>query len=148
APMCSPCLHRYDGDAPADHGAEFWQHDSVRDALGTQHFGRFLAAYRAAHKPPLTQATIGRWLGMTQAQVSRLERAEISPSDLRKRRRWATILSIPDDLLWFTQSYASAESHVADRSASPTEGASLVEVHRRDVLKITGAVAGAGILAN
>jgi transcriptional regulator with XRE-family HTH domain len=141
--LCSPCRHRPGQAQPTQHGAEFWQRDSLRDALAAQHFGRFLAAYRAAHQPPLTQAAIGSWLGMSQAQVSRLERANSGPADLRKLRHWAAVLQIPADLLWFTP------SHALEKSATTAETVSLDDVHRRDMLKLTGAVAaGAGILSN
>lgn len=140
--MCSPCAHRRDqDDQRAVHGADFWQQDSVRDALASQHFGRFVLAYRTAHDPPLTQTTLGRWLGMTQAQVSRMERATTGPWDLRKLQRWAATLKVPADMLWFAASHTTHESDTATRKVS------LEDVHRRDMLKLTGAavVAGSGV---
>jgi predicted transcriptional regulator len=43
-----------------------------------------LYAYRYEHRPVLTQARIGRLLGLSQAQVSRLEREDQPASDLNK----------------------------------------------------------------
>ena len=86
--LCSPCrLRQASRDEPEAHGAEFWQRHSLQDALRSQHFGRVVLAYRNAHTPSLPQKTVGRWLGMTQAQVSRMERAAVAPSDLRKNSR-------------------------------------------------------------
>lgn len=143
--MCSPCGHRPDwDDQPPVHGADFWQRDSMRDAVAAQHFGWFLLAYRTAHSPPLTQATLGGWLGMTQAQISRMETAKTGPSDLRKLQRWAATLTVPADMLWFTA------SHTTDDSDTATDRVSLDNVHRRKMLKLTGtaAVAGSGILTD
>lgn len=49
----------------------------------------------------ITQAALARWLNMTQAQISRLERGAKPPSDLDKLGTWALILHIPESLLWF-----------------------------------------------
>jgi transcriptional regulator with XRE-family HTH domain len=131
-------------DRPRPKGAEFWRLPAIADALNAQHFGLFLRAYRDAHTPPLTQAALGRWLGMSQVQVSRLERGEHPPSDLRKLRRWAAALHVPSDLLWFDTPHAS------DESAPPVDAATVGDVHRRNVLKLAGAAAAAtgGMLAN
>lgn len=141
-PLCSPCTHaRVQRDEPPVTSAEFWQLPAVADALTAQHFGRFFRAYRTAHEPHVTQAELGRWLGMTQAQVSRLERAKESPSDLRKLQRWASVLRVPPDLLWFAP-------HAPDESDDTTEIATLEDVRRRDMLRLTGAavVATSGVL--
>lgn len=137
--LCSPCAHRRNvAKNPSSHGADFWHRDDLRDALAAQHFGQVVLAYRSAHTPPLTQATIGRWLSITQAQVSRMERATAPPSDLRKLQRWAAALRIPADLLWFAASHTTAP-HTTHVSAAPDGKASLEGVHRRDLLKLTGA---------
>lgn len=73
----------------------------MRDALHSRHFGRVLYAYRHEHRPVLTQARIGRWLDLTQGQVSRLERDPTPAHDLNKLVPWARSLRIPQRLLWF-----------------------------------------------
>ncbi|HEY3608398.1 MAG TPA: XRE family transcriptional regulator [Pseudonocardiaceae bacterium] len=60
-----------------------------------------LYAYRHEHRPVLTQARVGRWLDLTQGQVSRLERDAEPAHDLNKLVEWARELSIPERLLWF-----------------------------------------------
>ncbi|MPZ66626.1 MAG: helix-turn-helix domain-containing protein [Pseudonocardiaceae bacterium] len=67
----------------------------MRDALDARHFGQVLYAYRHEHRPVLTQAKVGRWLGLTQGQVSRLERSDQPTHDLSKLDHWARALRIP-----------------------------------------------------
>ncbi|WP_245717414.1 XRE family transcriptional regulator [Nocardia jejuensis] len=80
----------------------FWHTDQIRDALATWHMGRVIFAYRTHpfHARPLAQETIATWLSLTQAQLSRIEKGP-APEQLSKLIRWAQILQIPADLLWF-----------------------------------------------
>lgn len=80
----------------------FWQTDQMHDALATWHMGRVIFAYRTHpfHDRPLPQGTVAGWLELTQAQLSRIEKGP-APEQLSKLIRWAQILQIPDDLLWF-----------------------------------------------
>jgi hypothetical protein len=81
---------------------EFWHTDQMRDALATWHMGRVIFAYRThpAHARPLSQEAVGNWLGLTQAQLSRIENGR-APEELTKLVAWAQILGIPGELLWF-----------------------------------------------
>src|SRR5260370_13839359 len=74
----------------------------MRDALTTWHMGRVIYAYRTHphHGRPLSQETVGGWLGLTQAQLSRIENGR-APEELTKLIRYAQILGIPPKLLWF-----------------------------------------------
>lgn len=143
---CSPCEVAVTRELsrPKPHPPEFWQRGPVRDALAARHLGHVMAAYRKAHDPQVTQAAMGRWLGLTQAQVSRLERAPQPPSDLVKLQRWAATLRIPPDLLWF------APLDTRDASEERPSSDTLDDVHRRDLIKLTGAavVAGSGVLSD
>jgi hypothetical protein len=80
----------------------FWDSDQMRDALNTWHMGRVVFAYRTHpwHPRPLSQETVGNWLGLTQAQLSRIENGR-APEELTKLVAWAQILGIPSELLWF-----------------------------------------------
>jgi hypothetical protein len=82
---------------------EFWQIDQMRDALATWHMGRVILAYRTHphHGRVLSQGLVGNWLGLTQAQLSRMENSR-PPEELSKLVRYAQILDIPADLLWFS----------------------------------------------
>lgn len=85
---------------------------------------------------------MGLWLNVSQAQVSRLEGAEDPPSDLKKLQKWAAVLSVPTDLLWF------ALAHTSEESGGAQEKANLGSVDRRELLKVAGAAiaAGSGLL--
>jgi len=95
---CSPCQRS--GQHPPDLAA-LWRDDRLLAALRSRHFGRVIAAYRHAIEPIVTQRTVGELLGLTQAQVSRLEAAQVPPANLVKLQRWSAALGIPPDLLWF-----------------------------------------------
>jgi transcriptional regulator with XRE-family HTH domain len=81
---------------------EFWDTDQMRDALATWHIGRVIYAYRTHpwHPRLLSQEVVGNWLGLTQAQLSRIENGR-APEELTKLVRWAQILGVPGELLWF-----------------------------------------------
>lgn len=74
----------------------------MKDALATWHMGRVIYAYRTHphHDKALTQELVAGWLGLTQAQLSRMEHGGV-PEEISKLVRWAQALGIPDDLLWF-----------------------------------------------
>lgn len=97
----------------------FWQTDKIRDALATWHMGRVIFAYRTHpyHGRPLPQELVANWLELTQAQLSRIEKGA-APEQISKLIRWAEILDIPADLLWFKLPDAEG-----DRAVSPAETA-------------------------
>ncbi|MGH3832558.1 MAG: hypothetical protein ACRDRS_19300, partial [Pseudonocardiaceae bacterium] len=97
-----PCSRREVGASGAPTKPdEFWWRAALRDALGARHFGQVISAYRQEHRPVLTQAKVGRWLGLTQGQISRLERTAQPTHDLNKLDQWARALHIPERHLWF-----------------------------------------------
>ncbi|TCJ96311.1 helix-turn-helix domain-containing protein [Nocardia alba] len=87
---------------PPDVPPSFWQADLMRDALATWHMGRVIFAFRTHphHARSLPQERVASWLGLTQAQLSRVEKGP-APEQLSKLTRWAETLQIPADLLWF-----------------------------------------------
>ena len=64
--------------------------------------GAVISAYRnhPFHGSPLRQETVARWMGLTQAQLSRIENGP-AMKDLDKLIQWAELLEIPARLLWF-----------------------------------------------
>jgi transcriptional regulator with XRE-family HTH domain len=82
--------------------AEFWADEEMRDALDTWHMGRVLFAYRNHpwHGQALKQSVVGGWFGLTQTQLSRIENGR-APEELSKLIRWAKLLHIPSECLWF-----------------------------------------------
>ncbi|MBV9030573.1 MAG: helix-turn-helix domain-containing protein, partial [Pseudonocardiales bacterium] len=146
------------GGAPV-HPADFWEQPELRAASRERHFGRLLRAYRLGQEPPVQQTHLAGWLGITQGQLSRIERALTPVRDLAKLAQWARVLHIPGHLLWFEVS--------PDHPGTPlclTLGATLEEadqgkveegdgVRRRELLKVAkaagvSAVTGSGLLAD
>ncbi|MDT3400510.1 helix-turn-helix transcriptional regulator [Streptomyces sp. B1866] len=97
--------------------------------------GRVFYAYRTHtyHGRVLSQETVATWLGMDQAQLSRIESGE-PPQDLRKLMSWAHSLKIPADLLWFKLPSNKRSITSGDTSEQPespkqaTQGGSLLPV--------------------
>uniref|UniRef100_A0AAU2A9L1 Helix-turn-helix transcriptional regulator n=1 Tax=Streptomyces sp. NBC_00093 TaxID=2975649 RepID=A0AAU2A9L1_9ACTN len=87
---------------PPQVAASFWDDERMREALDSWHMGRVLYAYRTHpdHGRVLSQEAVADWLGLTQAQLSRIENGT-APQDLGKLMQWAHSLRVPADLLWF-----------------------------------------------
>lgn len=152
ANICSPCgrTARATEDAAPAMPDAFWDLPGMRDALVQRDFGRVLRAYRSAGGVEFTQARVARWLGLTQAQVSRLERGARSATDLSKLDRWAQSLRIPQRCLWFALSQPPEEYSRPQRTPSlpATTVSEGEDVRRRDFLKTTGAAAGGSLLSD
>jgi tetratricopeptide (TPR) repeat protein/transcriptional regulator with XRE-family HTH domain len=102
--QCAACMRRARDlvAAAPEVPAAFWQTDQLRDALEAWHMGRVITAYRTHpfHTPPLSQEIVAGWMGLTQAQLSRIEGGE-PIMDLARLIRWAKVLRLPEELLWF-----------------------------------------------
>jgi transcriptional regulator with XRE-family HTH domain len=103
--LCTPCRNkaqeilRHPPTVPPD----FWEADELQAALASSHMGKVISAYRhhSFHRPsPLSQELVGSWLGITQAQLSRIENGK-PIHDLRRLIDWAQTLGIPGSYLWF-----------------------------------------------
>ncbi|MBM9506494.1 helix-turn-helix transcriptional regulator [Streptomyces sp. KK5PA1] len=97
----------------------------MREALARWHIGSVFHAYRTHpwHGRVVSQETVAGWLGLTQAQLSRIESARTPPQDLGKLMSWAHSLRIPSDLLWFrlpSDKPAEAPEAPPARTAQPT----------------------------
>jgi hypothetical protein len=93
--------------APPDLPAEFWLTEELRDACERQHIGEIARAYRLHphHLPTygpggISQQLLGQWIGLSQAQVSRIETGP-ALKHLDILAHWARVLRIPPELLWF-----------------------------------------------
>ncbi|WP_307799686.1 helix-turn-helix domain-containing protein [Micromonospora antibiotica] len=103
---CTPCqaAERDRMGAPPAVPASFWNHEPVRQALASRHLGRVIRAYRfhPYHgRTALSQTVVAGWLGITQAQLSRVENGP-PVVHLDRLAHWAKILGIPNALLWFS----------------------------------------------
>ena len=117
--------------------ATFWETETLQEAFSTRHFGQLLKAYRCAHTPTLKQGTVATWLGLTQGQISRIERSNTPVRDLAKLSTWAMLLHIPTDHLWFTldsdECSSAAKGPIMDADKLEDEN-----VRRRTLLKTVG----------
>jgi transcriptional regulator with XRE-family HTH domain len=107
--LCSRC-HREQRDQlrtpPAQLRNEFFETNEFRAAFESHHIGRVFKAYRNHPRhlqlfgKSLNQELLGRWLGLTQAQVSKLENGK-AEQNIETLRNYAKILHLPQYLLWF-----------------------------------------------
>jgi len=102
--MCAACAAKARGllVGPPSVPPEFWEESRLRHALDRWHMGAVIWAYRnhPFHGSPLRQETVAHWMGLTQAQLSRIENGP-PIKDLDKLIQWAELLQIPAHLLWF-----------------------------------------------
>ncbi|MFT7841112.1 helix-turn-helix transcriptional regulator [Saccharothrix sp. BKS2] len=113
---------------------EFWHTSEMRQALATCDMGVVMRAFRTRHLHgrPIPQQTAAAWVGITQTRLSRIENGE-QITNLNKLARWAHVLGIPADLLWFRMPGASAPS--GDAAAVTSSGLGALfdeEPHRGD----------------
>ena len=105
---------------PAQVSDEFWDTDDFRAAFESQHIGRVCKAYRHHRRhlqlfgKALNQEHLGRWLGLTQAQVSKLENGK-PEQNLETLRAFAETLRIPQHMLWFD---FPGQTRIVDREDS------------------------------
>lgn len=143
--LCSPCER---AGRPRDSKTKVWVNDSVREALLSRHFGRVMAAYRHVHDPVMTQTMMGDLLGLTQAQVSRIENAAEAPAHLVKLQRWSATLGVPAELLWFAPANSLDDGPVAWNAMVPVESQHDGDsVERRKFLRVGATAIGATLLA-
>ncbi|MFB9962553.1 transcriptional regulator [Sinosporangium siamense] len=128
----------------------FWDTPQFRDAFAGQHMGRVSRAYRkherhAAYygRDGIPQELMGAWLGLTQAQVSRIENGPPMRS-LDNLAHWARTLRVPSHLLWFKlldEPLADPPApHAAEEYALAQPDVTLSrqedDVNRRELLRI------------
>ncbi len=123
--QCEPCAKATQTalDVPPVLPADFWEQPEIRSALLSRHFGRFLRAYRTAQSPQIKQVQLAHWLGITQGQLSRIERSTTPICDLHKLETWARALHVPAHLLWFDVSSDPSGASTALAASSYRGGA-------------------------
>jgi DNA-binding XRE family transcriptional regulator len=138
ARLCSRC-HREQRDQlrtpPAQLRNEFFETDEFRSAFNSEQIGKIFKAYRNHPRylqlfgKALNQELLGRWLGLTQAQVSKLENGR-PEQNLETLRNYARILHLPLHLLWFD---LPGQSRLTTPRATSSNGLTVPRV-RDDVL--------------
>jgi tetratricopeptide (TPR) repeat protein len=131
ARLCSRCYRdqRDQLRTPPVLRDEFWTTDDFRAAFETRHIGRVFKAYRNHSRhlklfgKALNQELFGRWLGLTQAQVSKLENGR-PEQNLETLQSYAEILHMPQHLLWFD---LPGQSRVAARADSNSPQLSVLQ---------------------
>lgn len=116
----------------------FWEHEPIQLALTNQHLGQVIRAYRnhPYHgRQVLPQTTVASWLGITQAQLSRIEGGK-PVVHLDRLCHWARVLGIPRNYLWF---------RIPGRSDGGN-GARVPAASRRSVLTIGSAAVAAALV--
>ena len=104
---CAACQRADEGGRllrPLEVPEEFWWHPAMRDALSRHHMGCVIRAFREhpLHgKDTISQGAVAGWIGITQAQVSRIENGA-AIVDLDRLIEWAILLGIPEEYLWFS----------------------------------------------
>jgi len=109
ARLCSKC-HRELRDQlrtpPAHLRNEFFETPEFLAAFESQHIGKVIKVFRnhphflRLYGKALNQEVLGRWLGLTQAQVSKLENGK-PERNLDNLINYARALHLPQHLLWF-----------------------------------------------
>ena len=109
--------------------AEFWENPRLRDALESWHIGAVIFAYRnhPFHGRVLRQEIVARWVGITQAQLSRIENGPVI-KDLDKLIQWARTLGIPAHLLWFKLPHQRHTRHPVSPSLHSAASSPLVSL--------------------
>lgn len=135
---CAPCVAAdRDRSAPPEVPADFWDEVVLRKALLSRHMGRVVRAWRThAHhgRRPLSQDQVASWMGITQAQVSRIENGP-PVVHLDRLVQWARLLRIPADRLWFAPPDPTPESCEEEE-----------RLKRRNFLAATGMTMVSGML--
>src|ERR1700761_8057737 len=109
--------------------------------------GRLARAYRrhpihvaAYGRDGIPQALLGRWLGLTQAQVSRIENGP-PVRNLDTLGHWARVLRVPPNTLWFTlrepDLVPAAGSRVHSDSRSPGSPVAAADERVLDLVGMT-----------
>ncbi|ADP79545.1 helix-turn-helix domain-containing protein [Pseudofrankia inefficax] len=135
AATCSACQSTATSDRghPPDVPNEFWRAVAIGEAIATWHMGRVIYAYRCHpwHGQALPQELVAGWLGLTQAQLSRIENGR-APEELSKLVRYSQILGIPADLLWFDRPGDPRQRQPADPPRSRESDVELLGVAAAD----------------
>ncbi len=144
--LCAPCelVCRDHRQQPPLLPPAFWLTDQMRDALATWHMGRVIFAYRTHpfHGRALPQELVANWLGLTQAQLSRIEKGP-APEQLSKLIRWAEVLAVPAEQLWFklpVTSGATLDGVNRQEFVRAALGVTVAAVTQKPLLELLGTI--------
>ncbi|MEU7525980.1 helix-turn-helix transcriptional regulator [Saccharothrix sp. NPDC042600] len=101
----------------------------MQAALTARDMGAVIRAFRTHpfHGRDIPQAIVASWGGISQTRLSHFENGE-EINSLKKLMRWAHLLGIPNDLLWFQMpsappdpSVETSTVHLPEQAALPDE---------------------------
>lgn len=139
--LCGPCRQsqQADLDTPPQFGIDFFDTAEFRAAFESRHVGRVFKVYRTRpyfiemFGKALAQETLGRWLGLRQTRISRLENGA-PEQNIETLQEWAEILSLPQRMLWFdlpNNSRLTVEAPLVQRSSLGEDEEEAFELARR-----------------
>ncbi|WP_370943150.1 XRE family transcriptional regulator [Amycolatopsis sp. cg5] len=153
ARLCGKCLREQRDQLrtpPVQLRNEFFDTPEFRAAFDSHHIGKVFKAYRNHPRhlqlfgKALNQELLGRWLGLTQAQVSKLENGA-PEENLKTLRNYAKILHLPEHRLWFDfpgrsrfQALPSIEDEKANFTTNAPRGLLLPEDRDEILVANTG----------
>ncbi len=115
----------------------------MRDVLDSRHMGQVIRAFRLHPQhghDAISQRTVAEWVGLTQAQLSRLETGA-PMMHLDRLIQWACLLRIPEVYLWFK--LPETPRSIACKPGTAERDREEDEVKRQNFLRLGGlAVAG------
>lgn len=142
ARLCSRC-HREGRDQlrtpPAQLRSDFFETDEFRAAFASRDIGKVFKAYRKHPRyvqlfgKPLNQELLGRWLGLNQGQVSRLENGKSEEQNIQILGNYALILHLPQYMLWFD---LPGQSRLTPQANPPKPSGGLALPQSRDGLLV------------
>ena len=115
-------------------------HRSHAGRHGDLAYGRVVAAYRnhPFHGRPLPQETVAGWVGITQAQLSRIESGP-PIKDLERLIEWARVLHVPPPPAVIQAPRAPARPSAGGAGSTPVRGWSRRELSARQQVSGVGA---------
>ncbi len=144
ARLCSRCSREQRDQLatpPAQLRDEFFETGEFRAAFASRHIGKVFKAYRnhphhlRMFGKALNQELLGRWLGLNQGQVSRIENGK-PEQNFEVLQAYAKILHLPQHLLWFD---LPGQSRLNPPQSSPAAGTLIVPASRdREIEQLRG----------
>lgn len=130
--LCSVCTDKCPAGLAPEVPDEFWYATLLGAALASEELGRAIRMYRfhSAHRRPLHQATLARWLYVSPATLSRIEHGQRHVT-IDEIDSFTRALGIPLALRWVDQQ-------------PPDLGDAVEPISRRSLLGTAGAGAALG----
>jgi transcriptional regulator with XRE-family HTH domain len=131
--LCCVCTDKCPGGLAPEVPAEFWYATLLGAALASEELGRAIRMYRyhPAHRRPLHQATLARWLYVSPATLSRIEQGQRHVT-IDEIDSFTRALGMPLALRWVDQQ-------------PPDAGDAVEPISRRSLLGTAGAGAALGL---